>query len=122
KAKDRILSGDFEKVVPSYKKSIWPEQGFDAIAHFEKLCRTYPAVFCSLTYLPWEEVFWLGATPETLVQQDEDGIFQTMALAGTQSAYDPAGNEVLPADAPWVQKEIEEQALVCRFIINSFKK
>ena len=122
KAKESIDQGLFEKVVLSRKKEIRLNEDFNVIPHFKKLCDAYPAVFCSLTYLPWEGSFWLGATPETLVQQNEQGIFKTMALAGTQPAFDKEGREISNAEALWSQKEIEEQALVCRYIINSFKK
>ncbi len=122
KAREEIKAGHFEKVVLSRRKNIRLSEDLDPFAHFEKLCASYPGVFCSLTYLPWESAFWMGATPEILVKQDETGIFKTMALAGTQSAYDTNGKEIPSSEAPWYQKEIEEQALVCRFIINSFKK
>jgi isochorismate synthase len=121
-AKEKIQAGEFQKVVPSRKKTIQIPEGFDVVSHFNKLCTTYPAVFCFLTYLPWENCYWVGATPEILVQQDENGIFRTMALAGTQSAFNEKGDEISVGEALWRQKEIEEQALVCRFIINSFKK
>lgn len=41
-----------------------------------------------------------------------------MALAGTQ----PASGENPLKSAAWTQKEIEEQALVCRYIVDCFKK
>ncbi|WP_332912325.1 chorismate-binding protein [Algoriphagus boritolerans] len=44
--------------------------------------------------------------------------FHTMALAGTQ----PASGENPLKSAAWTQKEIEEQALVCRYIVDCFKK
>jgi isochorismate synthase len=59
----------------------------------------------------------MGATPETLIACEGKEIFRTIALAGTQ-AY--KGQAV--RDALWSQKEIEEQALVSRYIINCFKK
>jgi isochorismate synthase len=60
---------------------------------------------------------WFGATPETLIKID-GGNFQTVSLAGTQQlSTDQSLNEVA-----WTQKEIEEQAMVSRYIINCFKK
>lgn len=58
---------------------------------------------------------WIGATPEVLLTQTKN-TFQTVALAGTQSA-----NGVKLSDAVWRQKEIEEQAFVSRYIIDCFK-
>lgn len=117
-----IEHGDFEKVVLSRQKEIPRTPNFSPIAHFQKLCTLYPTVFCSLTYLPWSKEVWIGATPERLVSQDENGIFKTMALAGTQTGSDRNGVEIPTEDALWRQKEIEEQALVSRYIINCFKK
>ena len=45
-----------------------------------------------------------------------------MALAGTQSAFDQNGELIKTSEALWRQKEIEEQALVSRYIINCLKK
>ncbi|UOQ71783.1 chorismate-binding protein [Hymenobacter cellulosilyticus] len=61
---------------------------------------------------------WLGASPEVLVEVDEQGVFRTMALAGTQALAPGA----LPQHAIWRQKEIEEQALVARYIVSCFKQ
>ena len=61
----------------------------------------------------------MGATPELLVNIDrKHHIFKTVALAGTQMASDGLTTET----AAWRQKEIEEQAMVGRYIINCFKK
>jgi len=60
---------------------------------------------------------WLGATPETLISVSNKK-FQTVSLAGTQSIAE--GFDL--SEAAWTQKEIEEQALVSRYIINCFKK
>ena len=62
------------------------------------------------------------ATPEILVEQNSDGIFRTISLAGTQSGVDEQGNILSTAQARWSQKEIEEQAFVSRYIIECFKK
>ena len=59
----------------------------------------------------------MGATPELLIDVSGD-TFKTVSLAGTQK-YDP---ERPLSEVAWTQKEIEEQALVSRYIINCFKK
>lgn len=117
-----IQEGLFDKVVLSRRKQIDKPKSFNPIDHFKNLCKTYPALFCSLIYLPWDEEIWIGSTPESLVEQNENGIFKTMALAGTQASVDANGQEISAVDALWRQKEIEEQAFVSRYIINCFKK
>jgi isochorismate synthase len=112
----------FQKVVLSRKKEIDIPENFDAIEHFRNVNQKYPSLFCSLVYLPQQNQIWIGASPEVLVSQDEHGFFDTMALAGTQSAFNQNGEPIACSDALWRQKEIEEQALVSRYIINCFKK
>ena len=115
-----IEAGQFHKVVPSRQKLVALPADFDATTAFQRLCEAYPAAFVSVFSLPGVGT-WLGASPETLVstyQQNGQPIFRTMALAGTQVAQ---GNNPL-RDAIWRQKEIEEQAMVSRYIINCFKK
>jgi isochorismate synthase len=90
--------------------------------YFTKLAKVYPFAFVSAIYLPETKVTWLGASPEILVSKDEKGIFKTMSLAGTQSAFDTSGNRKNPNNALWSQKEIEEQSFVSRYIIECFKK
>lgn len=122
KAIRAIEKGDFQKVVLSRTKKIAVSPQFDLLNYFDKLCTAYPSAFISIVSLPHLNEIWIGATPEILVSQDENGIFSTMALAGTQSAYDKTGERIKTVDALWRQKEIEEQALVSRYIINCFKK
>ncbi|WP_234735283.1 isochorismate synthase [Tellurirhabdus bombi] len=114
--------GEMRKVVLSRTKAIRFAQYPDVIDLFNRLCLAYPTAFVSAIYLPDRNQIWLGATPERLVSQDVNGIFRTVALAGTQSAYDSEGRLKRPSEAQWTQKEIEEQALVCRYIISCFKK
>ncbi|MGM9512576.1 isochorismate synthase [Larkinella sp. GY13] len=114
--------GTFRKVVLSRTKTIRFEEQPDIPTLFNRLCQAYPNAFVSAVYLPDRNQVWIGATPERLVSVDADGIFRTVALAGTQSAFDSEGRQKRSADAPWTQKEIEEQALVSRYIIGCFKK
>lgn len=117
-----IENGVFQKVVLSRTKQIVLPADFDVIRIFDKLCETYASAFISAVSIPHLGVVWMGASPETLVSQDSAGIFRTMALAGTQSAYDSDGNLIKPSEALWRQKEIEEQSFVTRYIINCLKK
>jgi isochorismate synthase len=119
---DAIQRGDMQKVVLSRTKQITLPADFEVIDAFNKLCVAYPNAFVSLVYLPQEKALWLGATPETLISMDKNGIFRTMSLAGTQSAIGHNGEKYHPAEIRWSCKEIEEQAFVSRYIIECFKK
>jgi isochorismate synthase len=122
KAIETIESGSMQKVVLSRTKDIHLSEQINPIDIFEKLCKKYLSAFNSLVYLPQTKETWLGASPETLVSYNNNGMFKTMALAGTQHGFDSYGHEISPSQAKWSQKEIEEQAMVSRYIINCLKK
>lgn len=111
-----IKSGSYQKIVPSRRKSFDYKRTFNPINEFTKLHSAYPNAFVSLVYHP-QKGLWLGATPEVLIKVDQNK-FQTVSLAGTQGI--PEDFDL--SEAAWTQKEIEEQALVSRYIINCFKK
>ena len=117
KGVEYISEGVFEKVVPSRIKSIPLPAGFDPVNTFEQLCEAYPHAFVSLVSVPGTGT-WIGATPELLVSIENQRYFKTVALAGTQKRTE----EIRLSDVAWKQKEIEEQALVGRYVINCFKK
>ena len=105
------------KVVSS-RAARWPLlPGFDPLVAFADLSEKYPQAFVSLVSVPGVGT-WLGATPEVLAEVTADGTFRTMALAGTQ----PLVHGQAPNTAIWRQKEIEEQALVARYIVSCFKQ
>jgi isochorismate synthase len=112
-----IEEGIFEKVVPSRIKMIELPSDFDSIDAFIRLCDTYPGAMISLVSIP-EVGTWIGASPELLVEVSNQSTFRTIALAGTR----PNQEGLDPRDVAWTQKEIEEQALVSRYVINCFKK
>lgn len=114
---DRIREGNFLKVVPSRKESIDLPEYFNLPKTFIRLTRQYPDAFVSFFSVPGKGT-WLGASPEILVEIDGKGIFKTSAVAGTQ-LWNP---QTELSSVAWTQKEIEEQAYVSRYIINSFKK
>ena len=91
--------------------------GFDPLVAFAELGRKYPLAFVSLVSVPGVGT-WLGATPEVLAEVTAEGTFRTVALAATQ----PLTAGVTPRTAVWRQKEVEEQALVARYIVNCFKQ
>ncbi len=114
---DHIQDGKFQKVVPSRKETIVLPDDFNLPETFIKLTKQYPDAFVSFFSVPGKGT-WLGASPEILIDIDEEGIFRTSAIAGTQLWN--AQTEL--SSVAWTQKEIEEQAYVSRYIINSFKK
>lgn len=117
-----MQQGVFRKVVLSRTKSVWFNEEPDAVALFDQLCVAYPTAFVAAVWLPDRRQVWISASPERLVSVDAAGIFRTISLAGTQSAYDAGGRLKRTSEALWAQKEIEEQALVSRYIIECFKK
>ncbi len=120
KAVQAIALGAFKKVVPSRCEFIPLAADFNLPGTFAKMCDRYPHAFVSLLAVPGVGV-WLGASPEILVHtytQQGKGFFRTIALAGTQQLDEAEGIR----NASWKIKEIEEQAMVSRYIINCFKK
>lgn len=112
------IDGDkVKKVVLANTKTINLPSEFDEIDFFAKLCLAYPNSFISLVNSSISGI-WIGATPEVLVSIDQNSIFKTVALAGTKKA-DPTAKV---SQTLWSEKEIEEQALVSRYIIDCFKK
>lgn len=111
-----IGAGNCQKIVVSRRQKVYFSQNPNLVGWFEALCKTYPQAHISLVSIPDVGV-WIGASPEVLVSLDKNQVFRTMALAATQ-AY--RGGDL--SQATWTQKEIEEQALVSRYIINTFKK
>ncbi|MEO8473143.1 MAG: chorismate-binding protein [Chryseolinea sp.] len=111
-----IENGQMEKVVTSRALTINLSPDFDLVNAFQKLCDSNPDALVSFVSNA-ESGTWLGATPELLVSVDSNKIFKTIALAGTQH-YTPGQNL---KGVAWTQKDIEEQALVERYIISCFK-
>lgn len=113
---EAIESGVLEKVVPARTKLIPISEEFDLGKTFQKMLEAYPNSFVNFFHIP-QVGSWIGASPEVLIETKGD-LFYTMALAGTQ----PASGDNPLKSAAWTQKEIEEQALVCRYIVDCFKK
>jgi isochorismate synthase len=118
----KIESGDFQKVVLSRISQSQFSNNFSIVQAFQQLCIAYPKAFVSAVHIPKLASTWLCASPEILVEKDQNGIFKTMALAGTQSAVNEQGLPLSVLQASWTHKEIEEQAFVSRYIIDCFKK
>jgi isochorismate synthase len=114
---DEISKGSFEKIVPARAQTIELDPQVDLLAVFERLCLSYPQAFVTLTSSDTYGT-WMGASPELLVHVDPAMTFRTTAIAATQ----PSKSDLDLKRVSWTQKEIEEQALVERYIISCFKK
>ena len=113
----KIKQKTVDKVVLSRYVDVHLPENFDIMDFFEKIYTHYPNSFCSLFFIP-NYGYWLGASPELLLYNDPYQ-FKTVALAATQQVLNT--HQKLN-DITWTQKEIEEQALVSRYIVNCFKK
>lgn len=79
---------------------------------FKKLIDQYPNAFVYCWFHP-EFGLWLGATPETLLQIENNRL-TTMSLAGTKPYQG-----VL--DVNWSEKEIHEQNIVTDYLVKQLK-
>jgi isochorismate synthase len=116
KALKLITSGSIEKVVIARAFSQPLSNRFDLMTLLSRLSTKHPDAFISLISIP-KIGTWMGASPELLMAVNATQQFRTVSLAGTQ-AY-PIDHPL--SEAVWKQKEIEEQAMVSRFIITQFK-
>jgi isochorismate synthase len=113
-----IDHGLFQKIVPSRRQSFHVPEEIDILDVFDRLCQQHPQALISFVSTP-QTGTWMGASPELLVNVNSKFIFKTTALASTQ-VYKPG---IDLKTVLWNQKEIEEQALVTRYIVNTcFKK
>lgn len=117
KAVQEIKAGELHKVVLSRFEDFDLNEDFDAINTLQVLANTYQNAFCHLTNTQTYGC-WMGASPEKLIAIQSGKYFSTDALAGTQVL--PPDTDLM--DVAWTQKEIEEQAMVSRYIIDCFKK
>ncbi len=112
---EAIEEGEFEKVVSARTLDEPLSDKFDVVEQFNRLEKAYPDAFVSLVSIPGRGT-WMGATPELLIELSDDH-FRTVSVAGTQKF----SNDSELSEAAWNQKEIEEQAMVNRYIIEQFK-
>lgn len=117
KSIEEIHQEKFQKVVLSRTKKVTLDDQFSPFRLFQVLNLKYRNAYIHLTHIP-DIGTWTGATPETLISIDKKNQFQTVALAATQAYNKQIGLE----ETTWSQKDIEEQAMVSRYIINCFKK
>lgn len=110
-----ISAGIFAKIVLAGMIQVDLRDDFNVIGLFAKMSKAHPDAFVSLVSIP-DVGTWLGASPELLVELSDEQ-FRTVSLAGTQPYID---GMALSA-AVWAEKEIEEQAMVSRYIVEQFK-
>lgn len=104
-----ILEGSVDKVVLSRRLHLqFPQKTADAESLFFKACRYCPNSMVTLWHTP-DTGTWLVASPEPLLEYAHH-TWGTVALAGTM----PLAAE--PAQTLWSEKNLEEQAIVARFI------
>ncbi len=114
-AVDVIKNRAFQKLVLSRCETNAIPEDFSIKRYFENISNAYPECFVYLFYIP-NEVCWLGASPEVLAKTNLEGEFKTIALAGT------IHQDKLAQGENWSEKEIVEQALVTKFILEKLKK
>ena len=114
-AVEAIHKGEFYKVILSKNKIIDIPEGFRPEKLFDDLCVQYPDAFVYYWQLPGAGS-WMGATPEILMREVK-GRISTLSLAGTQLYEHPDLEEYC-----WRAKEIAEQAIVSRFIVQLLDK
>ena len=110
-----INEGEFDKVVSARTYDEPLSENFNIIDQFNRLEKAYPDAFVSLVSILGKGT-WMGATPELLIESSSVH-FRTVSVAGTQPF--PLDKDL--SEAAWNQKEIEEQAMVSRYIIEQFK-
>lgn len=119
---EAVKAGKLLKVVLSRTKEFSIDENFSFKHAFLQLESAYPSAFVTMVSLPGSGEVWLGASPEIIVEVKQQRYFRTVALAGTQSAKDANGAIKPKFKVLWSEKEIEEQALVSRYIIECFKR
>ncbi len=90
-------------------KRIVVEKELDPSATFLHLCEAYPDAFI-YCFNDSRGGVWMGATPELLLASDKERI-TSMALAGTRPAN---------SSEDWDVKNLEEQGVVSRYIVEKF--
>lgn len=115
KALISIEEDEFEKVVSARTFDEPLPKSFEIIDFYFRLAETYPDAFVSIISIP-NRGTWIGATPELLLEYSKKH-FRTVSVAGTQPF--PSVGDI--SEIGWNQKEIEEQAMVSRYIIDQFK-
>lgn len=106
-----ISLGNFEKIVASRVNVDCIDYDKSKVSNwFRNLIDEHQSALVSLVYTPTFG-FWIGASPETLIQL-EDNELTTMSLAGT----------LTKENDQWTNKEKLEQSVTTKFILEIFNK
>ncbi len=108
-----LKSKHLDKVILSRIKFIPSKSNISPVDIFLQINQTYPDAFVFMVNIP-NVGLWLGASPEQLANYDGEEL-KTVALAGTQRLENRNISTI-----KWQEKEIEEQALVAKYIDNLF--
>ncbi len=100
-----MKSGNAQKVILSKLKVVDIESKTDFTKVFKALCDKYKHAFVYLFHFPPFGT-WMGASPEVLLKKDHKN-YETVSLAGTKANTQKRD---------WTDKEIEEQAIVSRYV------
>lgn len=106
---------NLQKAIYSRIKKTDLPQDFNLFSFFEKIENAYPRAMVYVVNLPGLGL-WIGASPEKLLTY-QDGVAETVALAGTQKIPDNTNVEQLT----WGAKEIEEHQMVVDYIFEKIK-
>ena len=98
-----IKENTFSKVVLS--RNITIDATINLLESYKKMLANYPNAYNYCWYHP-ESGIWIGATPETLANIEENQL-QTVSLAGTKSL-----------EEDWTEKEMIEQQVVTEYIVK----
>ena len=111
-SQEQIKKGEFSKVVIARAAYRNVPKIINFAQLFDKLSTFYPQAFVSLVYLPGNG-FWVGASPEILLEIEKNRYCSTVALAGTlfRESY-KAGTSM----CSWSEKELHEHKLVSQYI------
>lgn len=114
-AVNEIKSKRFTKLVVS-RNARYQIEDKDVVKLVSELFANYPNAHITIFHLP-DSGLWISASPEILAQHAGKNLLKTVALAGTMKFH---GQEL--KGQGWTEKEIEEQALVSRFVKSGLKE
>jgi isochorismate synthase len=114
-AVEAIQKGNLFKVILSKTRTENKTPEFLPEKLFGDLCDAYPHALVYYWQIPGAGS-WMGATPEPVLRE-KNGQIYTVSLAGTQLLNNQSLSEVC-----WREKEIAEQAIVSRFIVQLIDK
>lgn len=104
----QLREGRMAKVVLSRQKCLPLPGGCTPEGLFRTACGLYPRMFVALVSSPVTGT-WLTATPEVLLERGADGLWHTMALAGTMRRE----GGTMPV---WGDKDRREQRIVAAYV------